>query len=176
MTSMRISIPRYNGQACVAGVLICLSGLVCAGEAFYVESEDVVAIRAEAAWEDSEPETIHFSGDFEMRVRDWRLTADNATLQGRLEDPEMVTIEGSPARLDLVRHTDHGPETVQAEAARVTYQRAGNRIRLDGFARLIQGESVLYSNHIEYEPDTDRLRASGETGVRIDLQGETDLQ
>jgi hypothetical protein len=47
-------------------------------EKFRLNSEDMVAISAEEAWEDVEPDTVHFSGNFEMRIRDWILHADSA--------------------------------------------------------------------------------------------------
>lgn len=140
-----------------------------AQEPFSISREDVVTIRAETAWEDIQPGIVHFSGGFEMQVRDWRLIAERATVHGPLDDPETVDLAGSPARLDLSRAEAAGEEDVEAAARRIVYQRDRKLVVLEGDARVSQGESVLRSSRIEYEPDTDRLRASGESGVRIDL-------
>ncbi len=139
---------------------------------FALGREDLVAIQADTAWEDLAPDTVHFSGHFEMRVRDWRLTADRATVQGRLEDPRSVALEGSPARFDLVRAGLDGPESVQAEAERIVYDREADLVSLEGNALVSQGDSILRSDRIEYRPGTDRLRSTGRTGVRIDVRGD----
>jgi lipopolysaccharide transport protein LptA len=168
---MRNSSLQHNPGPIVASLLLALPLLAAASEPLRIGREDTVAISADTAWEDLAPDTIHFSGHFEMRVRDWRLTADRATVHGPLEAPETVELEGSPARLDLVRHVAGRAEPIQAEALRIVYQRDPNRILLDGSARLAERDSVLHSSHIEYEPDTDRLHAEGKTGVRIDVRG-----
>lgn len=169
--SMRNSAVRHKRGRLLAPILLLAGPLGAATEPFQVTREDVVVIQAETAWEDVIPDTVNFSGGFEMRVRDWRLTADRATVRGPLQDPESVELEGSPARLHLVRGGASGPEAVEAEAERIIYQREPQRIRLDGAARLAQGGSVLRSSHVEYDPRTDRVQAAGVTGVQIDVRG-----
>lgn len=169
---MRNSVFRLNrGSLCtgIAASVLAVALPADAQEPFSISREDVVSIRAETAWEDIQPGIVHFSGGFEMRVRDWRLVADRATVRGPLDDPETVELAGSPASLNLSRPAAAGDEDVQGAARRILYQRDRNLVVLEGDARVTQGDSVLRSSRIEYEPDTDRLRASGETGVRIDL-------
>lgn len=168
---MRNSVPTHNRKALLAAVLASVFRPAVADPPFEIGREDVVMVRAETAWEDVTPDTLHFSGEFEMRVRDWRLLADRAMVQGPLENPAVVQLEGSPARLDLETRSAAGSEPVHAEAQRIVYLRERAVILLEGQARLTQGGNVLRSNSIEYEPETDRLRAFGETGVQIDVPG-----
>lgn len=173
---MRNSLTWHNLLGMLAAATLPL--LVCAempaqGEAdsdapFAIGSDDTVVVRAETAWEDTEPDVVHFRGDFEMRVRDWRLTATSATVRGDLEDPSRVELTGAPARLDIVRDTADGPRLVQAEAVHIVYDREVGQVTLDGDARVTQGDSVLHSERIEYEPATDRVQTAGRAGIRFD--------
>ncbi|MDT8320498.1 MAG: LptA/OstA family protein, partial [Xanthomonadales bacterium] len=140
-----------------------------ASKAFRISGEDIVVLWAETAWEDEAADVMHFSGGFEMRVRDWVLVSDRATVRGPLEDPEIIEVQGSPAQLVLARGTEERPEPVTAQALRIVYTRDSERVLLDGAAVLVQGQTTLHSDSIEYELDTDRLHASGGTAVRIDL-------
>lgn len=168
---MRNSTVRHNRGTRYTLALLLAAGSAAAAEPFRVGSEDVVVLRADSAWEDVIPETVRFSGAFEMRVRDWRLTADRATVRGPLENPDTVELEGAPARLHLQRPGTAGPQAVEAEGQRIVYQREPRRIQIDGGARLSEGAQVLRSSHIEYDPVTDRVQAAGISGVQIDVQG-----
>lgn len=168
---MRKSPAQYNRTFVPLALLALGHAAPAPAEPFRISREDVIELRADAAWEDEAPDIIHFSGRFEMRVRDWLLVSDRATVRGPLEDPEIIELEGSPARLDLARGTDDRPQPVTAEALRIVYERDSRRVLLEGAAVVAQGESILRSNFIEYELDTDRLHASGITGVQIDLPG-----
>lgn len=165
---MRNSIAQHNPAGILALLFLLLSSPA-AGKAFRIAGEDIVELRAEAAWEDEEAEVMHFRGSFEMRVRDWVLKSDRATVRGPLENPGIIEVQGSPARLVLARGTEDRPEPVTAEARRIVYTRDGKRVLLSGAAVLVQGQTTLHSDSIEYELDTDRLHASGGTAVQIDL-------
>lgn len=129
--------------------------------------EDVVAIRADQAWEDVTPDTVHFNGHFEMHIRDWLVNADRATLHGKLDQPDRLVLQGSPARFELSHRQGNRMETLQGEAGEIVYERVPGLILLHGNASLGQDGSVLHSNSIEYDIATDRFRARGETGVEI---------
>lgn len=171
---MRNSLARYNRSGGRRLMLLALTlalplPLVVAAEPFRISREDIIELRADAAWEDEAPDIVHFSGRFEMRVRDWVLLSDQATVQGPLEDPELIEAEGQPARMTIARGTGDQPEPVTAEALRIVYRRDGKIVLLHGAAVLVRGESLLRSELIEYELETDRLQAAGESGVRISL-------
>lgn len=136
---------------------------------FSITSEDMVALRADQAWEAIEPDTLHFAGHFEMRVGDIVLHADRATLYGQLNDPDRLVLEGSPARLSVSQTKNDGVKTIQAQAHEMRYERESNLMLLNGAARLTQGDSVLVSERIEYDISTDRFRTEGQTDVQIDV-------
>lgn len=143
--------------------------MLAVAEPFRIGRDDIIELRADTAWEDEAPDIVHFSGHFEMRVRDWLLVADEATVRGPLEDPELIEAKGRPASMTIGHGTADHPEPVTAEALHIIYQRGGKSVLLDGAVVLVQGESVLRSDHVEYELETDRLRASGVSGVQISL-------
>jgi lipopolysaccharide transport protein LptA len=138
------------------------------GQEFTITSEDMVAIHADQAWEDIEPDTVHFSGHFEMRVRDMVLHADRASVYGKLDNPDRLVMEGSPTHLSLSQTQGDRVETVQAQAKQIIFERGSGLMRLNGDARLAQGDNVLFSEHIEYDIRNDRFQTLGHTGVEID--------
>ena len=133
---------------------------------------DTVSIQAENAWEDVAPDTIHFSGHFELKARDWYLSADQATLYGNLDDPETAILTGSPAKIQLETVSDDRIETITGRAARIVYQRATNSISLEGGASLSRAGQTMQSEKIEYGIDQDRIQAGGSDGVRIRVNPE----
>jgi len=166
---MRNSTAPHNWISVTLTLLAMSLPPFAAAEPFRIGREDIIELRANSAWEDEAPDVVHFSGRFEMRVRDWVLLSDRATVRGPLEDPEFVEVEGQPARMQLARGTEDQPRPITAEALRIVYERDGKHVLLEGAAVMVQGESTLRSNLIEYELETDRLHASGESGVRMSL-------
>ena len=134
---------------------------------FGIGSEDMVSIHAEQGWEDTEPDTVHFSGHFEMQIGDAQITADGATVHGPLEDPDWLVLRGSPARMSLFHKQDDRVQAIKAEAEEIVYEREAAVMRLTGAARLAEGENVLLSHDIEYDIKTDRFNTRGQTSVRI---------
>jgi lipopolysaccharide transport protein LptA len=147
----------------------CISG---DDQGFRLSREDVVSIRADTAWEDIEPDTVHFEGNFRMQVRDWLVLADRATLQGKLDDPDRVTLEGSPARLELSYTLGERKEIVRGEAGKIVYDRETAQIRLSGDARMGQDDKMLHSSEIDYDINTDRFRTQGATGINVRVDPE----
>jgi lipopolysaccharide transport protein LptA len=171
----RLSFPGSN-QALLTAVLAalllmvpqpCISGDV---QGFRLGREDVVFIRADKAWEDITPDTVFFEGHFEMQVRDWLVLADRAVLHGKLDDPEHLELEGSPARMELSYTLGERTEILQGEASKIVYDRETAQIRLSGNARMGQDDKVLRSSEIDYDINTDRFRTRGETGINITVE------
>jgi len=156
----------------MAVVLLSLPGPagLSAQQAFRITSEDMVAIHADQAWEDIKPDIAHFAGHFDMRVRELQLTADGATRYGPLDNPDRVELTGSPARLSLTHSLNDRPETIEAEALKIVFERAAGSMDLIGSARLAQGDNVLLSDGIEYDIKSDRFHTKGRSGVRITVQ------
>jgi len=136
-------------------------------QGFHLGHEVVVSIRADTAWEDIEPGIVHFEGHFEMHVRDWLVRAERATLYGKLNDPDRVVLEGSPARMELSYTLGERTRIVQGQANKIMYDRKAAQIRLSGDARMGQGDKILHSNEIDYDINTDRFHTEGETGIDI---------
>jgi lipopolysaccharide transport protein LptA len=157
---------------CLLLALVSISGGLSADQTFDIDSEDMVAIKADQAWEDVEPDTIHFSGNFEMRIRDLILMANQASLFGRLENPDRFVLQGSPANFTLTREQSDRTELIEAEAQEIIYERDTDLVFLNGDARLSLGEHVLQSAVIEYNIETDRFRTRAQTGVEINVESE----
>lgn len=134
--------------------------------------EDTLTIRSADARMDEQPGIMHFDGNFELRASDWSLSSDQATLYGKLDDPETVVINGSPALILLNTNAGGEPSVINGRARQIVYRRNTNSILMEGEASLSRGEHTMSGEEIEYDIDTDRLRAGGPGGVRIRVEPE----
>lgn len=130
-------------------------------------SGDTVTISSAEAWEDDKPDTIHFSGGFELKANDWYVTADLATLYGKLDDPETAVLTGAPAAIMVNTESQGQIKTITGEAERITYQRKTNSLSMEGAASITRDDINMQSGKIEYDIEEDRISASGDKGVRI---------
>jgi lipopolysaccharide transport protein LptA len=135
-------------------------------------SGDTVTIRSAEAWEGEEPNIIHFSGNFELRASDWYLSADLATLYGKLDDPETAVLTGSPAFILVSTKSQGRIQEVLGEAERIVYHRETNSIRMEGAASLTRDGNTMSSGEIEYDIEQDRIHAGGNEGVYIKVKPE----
>lgn len=131
--------------------------------------DDTLTIRSAEARMDELPDIIHFGGGFELRASDWSLSSDQATLYGKLDDPETVVLSGSPAMILVQAMTDGQVVTINGEAERITYDRGTNSIRLQGNAHISRDQQSLSGGQIEYDIDRDHLSAGGPGGVQIEV-------
>ena len=162
-------MPVNSRRLLIIVSVVCLAGPAWTAEERFVAvpSADRVSIRSDEAWEGTEPDVIHFSGRFRLEARDWFLSADQATLYGNLDDPETVILSGSPARFRITAEAGGRAEVAEGDAARITYLRRDNLIRLENQARLVWGDSAIRGDRIEYDFDADRFSAGGDEGIRI---------
>lgn len=136
-------------------------------------SDDTITITAERGWEGDEADVIHFSGKFELHAPDWSMAGDTAVVYGKMDNPDRVVVEGSPARISFLRKDDENPDDADAQekvdgaANFVEYFRATDKLIMRGAASLVRKDSNLASQLIEYDVDTDRYSASGEGGINI---------
>jgi len=136
-------------------------------------SDDTVTITADRAWEAEEPDVIHFSGQFELHAPDWSMSGDTAVVYGKLDDPDRVTVEGTPATVSFLRENTNGSgdadpdERIDGEASLVEYFRSTDKLIMRGSSRLVRKDSNLTSEIIEYDVETDRYSAGGEGGIDI---------
>lgn len=126
-----------------------------------------MSIRSDEAWEDPEPGIIHFNGRFRLEAVDWSVAADSATLYGNLDDPETVTLAGTPARFRILVETAGVRKWVQGNAARIVLERHREVLRMENDARLEWGENVIRGAEIVYDLENDTFSAGGSEGVRI---------
>ena len=130
-------------------------------------SGDTLTIRSSEARMDEQPDIIHFAGGFELQAKDWYLSSEQATLYGKLDDPETVIINGTPARI-LVNSQIRGRYSmVNGEANRIVYERNSNSIRMEGDATLSRDGYTMNGGEIEYDVGKDLLSAGGDGGVHI---------
>ena len=130
---------------------------------------ETVSIRATNAVEGETPGVLHFDGDFMMRSDDWQLIADSATIQGHLDKPERVSLEGAPAHFQIRDAGDVGRGSIEAMAPFLEYFRASNTLVLSGGAVLKLDDEVIRSDYIEYNISTNRYSASGAAGVLMEV-------
>ncbi|MDH3787310.1 MAG: hypothetical protein OES53_01985 [Xanthomonadales bacterium] len=130
---------------------------------------DTLTIRSAAARMDELPDIVHFDGGFELAAQDWSLSSDQATLYGKLDDPETVILSGSPAIIRVVTMSGGEAATIHGEANQIIYQRSNNSIRLQGNATIARNEHSMSGGQIEYDIERDHLSAGGEGGVQIEV-------
>ena len=135
-------------------------------------SGDTVNIRAAEAWESEEPNIIHFSGNFELKASDWYVSADLATLYGKLDDPETAMLTGSPAFILVSTESEGRIQTITGQADRIVYNRETNSLRMEGAASITRDDNTMHSGQIEYDIEQDRIRAGGDEGVHIRVKPE----
>ena len=130
---------------------------------------DTLTIRSAAARMDELPDIVHFDGGFELAAQDWSLSSDQATLYGKLDDPETVLLSGSPAMILVQTVSDGQPATINGQADQIVYERGSNSIRLQGNATISRNEHSLSGGQIEYDIERDHLSAGGPGGIQIEV-------
>ena len=130
-------------------------------------SGDTLTIRSTEAWMDEQPDIVHFGGGFELRASDWSLSSEQATLYGKLDDPETIVMTGSPALILVNTVTRGKPSVINGEAMQIVYQRSSNSISMEGDASLSRDDHTMNGGEIEYDIEKDHLRAGGPGGIHI---------
>jgi len=134
-------------------------------------SGDTITIRSAEARMDELSDIIHFGGGFEIRANDFYLLSEEASLYGKLDDPETIEVTGSPAtiRVDtLAQGQDQSQtSTITGQAMRIIYQRNTSSILMEGDASLSRDGHTMSGGEIEYDIKEDHLRAGGAERVHI---------
>jgi lipopolysaccharide transport protein LptA len=143
-------------------------------------SDDTIMITAERGWEGDETNVIHFSGNFALQAPDWSMAGDTAVVYGKMDNPDRVVVEGSPARILFLRNDDENPEDageqdkVKGAANSIEYLRATDKLIMRGDVSLFRQDSELTGQMIEYDVDTDRYSATGESGINFQFNPKED--
>ena len=131
---------------------------------------ETISISAETALEDSESDTLHFEGNFQMHSDEWTLDSNLATVSGQPGRPDRVYLQGSPARFVIERAADaEGQNRIEATAPSIEYVRATNRLSLSGGATLRLNGEIIRSGAIEFDLSSDRYQSIGIGGVSIEV-------
>lgn len=147
--------------------LLLSASIACADDRLRLADRDTVVIHATEAWEGSLDNVFHIRGNIEIRAPDWAILADTATLQGSLDNPDRIVVEGSPARIRI--QLKNG-EAIEGSSSRIEYDRAQDTLDLAGDAQLLQGGQSVSSSSIEYLLDRRTYRTSGGKRVRTILE------
>lgn len=135
-------------------------------------SSDTVTIHSAEAWEDEKPDVIHFSGHFELKSSDWHLLADQASLYGKLDNPETAVLTGSPATIRMIADSKGRTSNILGQADRIVYERDTKSLRMEGNASITRDQNTMRGGEIEYQFEQDRIRAGGLDGVHIMIEPE----
>lgn len=149
--------------------LLTLISFSCIADPLGEDAFDAISISADEAKEDESPGILHFDGHFQMRSSEWLLTSAQATVYGRPNKPDRIYLEGSPARFHVKPADKSDNDSIEAAANVVEYLRDNNSLMLSGGATLVLGEEIIRSAYIEYNIDTNRYQAGGESGVLIEV-------
>jgi len=133
---------------------------------------DTITIRSSEARMDEQSDIIHFAGGFELQAQDWYLSSEQATLYGKLDDPETVMVSGTPARILINTLIKGRTSVLNGEASSIVYQRDSNSIRLEGGASLSRDGQTMNGGEITYDIVNDLLSAGGAGGVHIRVNPE----
>lgn len=147
--------------------------------------DDTVIVVADRAWEAETPDVVHFSGGFVMQAPDWSLAGDEAVVHGKLDNPDRVVVQGTPARISFLREegavvdsaaleSAATEERIDGSADSVEYYRATDKLRMLGSARLTRDGSTLTGELIEYDVESDRYSAGGAGGINLQIDPEDD--
>ena len=145
--------------------------MISSGEVLPADQIDLetINVSADEAYEDIQPGILHLKGNFQMQSREWKLESDSAKIYGQPDRPDMVFLEGAPARFLITRDNGKGHGTVKAEAKAMKYQRSTNMLELTGGAILKLDDEVIKSTLIKYDIGTNRYWAGGVNGVLINV-------
>ena len=130
---------------------------------------ETIRIRADEAYEDIQPGTLHLVGNFLMQSHEWKLESTRATVYGKPDRPDKVYLEGTPARFLITRKDADRQYTVEAEAMEIEYLRSTNTLELTGTATLKLDDEVIKSTVIKYDIDSKHYWAGGVDGVMIEV-------
>lgn len=162
-----VGLIAKSTSALYSSVLFAMLLAPCEASPLGERAFDTITISADEAREDEQADILYFKGRFIMQSNTWQLTSARATVYGRPDRPDKVHLEGAPAHFRINRSGE--AESIDAVAPVVDYLRSANMLRMSGGAVLKLGDEVIHSDIIEYDIDTDRYRASGGKGVRIEV-------
>ena len=158
----RKSANRY--AAIVAATMLMLFQSVLAQDQFSILDDAIIATASEA-WETEDGESMYLRRNVELRAPDWRIEADRGNLNGKLEDPDLIVVDGIPARIFVNREGDEEPFT--GESYHIEFEPRTDAVTLKGEALIKKGRESIRSQSIDYDLDKDTFSAGDEGRVHV---------
>jgi lipopolysaccharide transport protein LptA len=166
----------YDGDRCrvvqlrvlmmVAGLAWCQSVPAESGsDSGLTVQHDTVVVHAQLARQSDGRQEFHLSGDLRLHSTEWEIRADNSTLSGQLEDPELIVVRGSPARITVQRDGDARP--FEGAGYYLEFDPQRETLRLNGDATVHRGGQSISSDAIRYWLERDTFAAGESARVKV---------
>lgn len=125
------------------------------------DRDQPIHIESDRAQRDGREGITIYEGDVRLRQGTLHIRADRLEIRTDANNEVMEVIaEGRPAQFEQQPNPDEPP--VDAEARRIHYQVADDRLELTTQARLKQGEATMTGNRIDYNIATELVTAQGD--------------
>jgi len=156
----------------IAIIVITLqAGQGTAADIFELADDTTIVVSADEAWEDTEQDILYFHGHFEIRTPSWRLSANEATVYGNLDDPQRIVadgvVDGPPVYFFFLGSGLEDSVETAGEGQHLEYEQELGLLTLSGKAKLTSGTRVMQSSKIEYDLEKQQLKAGGAEGVHV---------
>ena len=158
---------RWRAQLRGLGAgMVLIAGTVTAEERHaYAPLQDTIIARAREAWQSDSGDAMYFRGDLQLRGSKWQITAERARVEGKLEDPDLVVVDGNPARIVVGRA--HEAEPFEGRSQHLEFDPRNETVRLDGGAMIVKGQQSISSETIRYLLARDTFAAGSHGRVRV---------
>lgn len=154
-----------RGMRALACACVLASGAAHAVDASAPAVRDTIIARANEAWQDEDGRVMHFNGDLRLRGSQWHITADRARVEGRLEDPDLITVDGDPAR--IVVDAANSTEPVEGHCQHLEFEPRDQKLHLQGEAMVVKGEQSISSETIQYLLQRNNFTAGSVGRVKV---------
>ena len=132
-----------------------------------LSDDTTIVVSADESWEEQEENIQHFRGNFTIRTTNWAVSADQAIVYGRLDNPERVVADGSPVRFIFENAHSGSHSLTEAEGEHLEYEKDLGILRLSGNAKITDDTRLMQSSEIEYDLEQQKLQVAGPEGVHI---------
>jgi len=151
-------------------VLALSTGLDAGADVLQLSNDTIIVVSADESWEELEENVRHFRGNFEIRTPDWAVSADQAVVYGRLDDPERVVADGSPVRFYFENSDSETNAPTEAEGRHLEYEKESGLLRLFGDAKIADDRRLMQSSEMQYDTVQKKLLAGGPEGVKVTVK------
>lgn len=124
-----------------------------------------IVVRADEAHESLDGEVLTVTGALTVRAPDWRLDAASGRIVGALEDPDLIEVEGMPARLEVRRPAD--TERFEGSSEYIAFRPKREAVALRGDALVVKGAQSIRSGRIDYVLENDTFTAGFGGRVKV---------